>query len=94
MYMSSGAYASNAPEALLLRAVQGHMADFYSVPAWYGAGATTAKEPGVQSAYENTLAMITAYARRRLHLRHRPARRLAHPLPREHGRRRRDASAW
>jgi len=62
MSMSSGAYASNSPEALLLRSCQGHMADFYGVPAWYGAGATTAKEPGIQSAYENTLAMFMAYA--------------------------------
>ena len=62
MYMNSGAYASNSPEALLIRACQGHMADFYGVPAWYGAGATTAKEPGIQSAYENTLAMFMAYA--------------------------------
>jgi trimethylamine--corrinoid protein Co-methyltransferase len=62
MDMSSGAYASNAPEVMLLRSVQGHMADFYGVPSWYGAGATTAKEPGVQSAYENTLAMFMAYA--------------------------------
>jgi len=62
MYMDSGAYASNSPEALLLRSVQGHMADFYGMPAWYGAGATTAKEPGIQSAYENTLAMFMAYA--------------------------------
>ena len=62
MYMSSGAYASNSPEALLLRSCQGHMADFYGVPAWYGAGATTAKEPGIQSAYENALAMFMAYA--------------------------------
>jgi trimethylamine---corrinoid protein Co-methyltransferase len=61
MYMNSGAYASNSPEALLLRAIQGQMADHYSVPAWYGAGATTAKEAGVQSSYENTLAMMTAY---------------------------------
>ncbi len=38
------------------------MADFYGVPAWYGAGATTAKEPGIQSAYENALAMFMAYA--------------------------------
>ena len=38
------------------------MADFYGVPAWYGAGATTAKEPGIQSAYENTIAMFMAYA--------------------------------
>ncbi len=62
MYMNSGAYASNSPEAMLLRACQGHMADFYGVPAWYGAGATTAKEPGIQSAYENALAMFMAYA--------------------------------
>ena len=62
MYMNSGAYASNSPEAMLIRSVQGHMADFYGVPAWYGAGATTAKEPGIQSAYENALAMFMAYA--------------------------------
>ena len=62
MYMNSGAYASNSPEALLLRSCQGHMADFYRLPAWYGAGATTAKEPGIQSAYENTLALFMAYA--------------------------------
>jgi trimethylamine--corrinoid protein Co-methyltransferase len=62
MSMSSGAYASNSPEALLLRAVQGQMADFYGLPAWFGAGATTAKEPGVQSAYENALAMMCAYS--------------------------------
>ncbi len=62
MYMDSGAYASNSPEALLLRSCQGHMADFYGVPAWYGAGATTAKEPGIQSAYENALAMFMAYS--------------------------------
>ena len=62
MYMDSGAYASNSPEALLLRSVQGHMADFYGMPAWFGAGATTAKEPGIQSAYENALAMFMAYA--------------------------------
>jgi trimethylamine--corrinoid protein Co-methyltransferase len=62
MYMDSGAYASNSPEAILLRSCQGHMADFYGVPAWYGAGATTAKEPGIQSAYENAIAMFMAYA--------------------------------
>jgi trimethylamine---corrinoid protein Co-methyltransferase len=62
MDMNTGAYASNAPEAILLRSIQGHMADFYGMPAWFGAGATTAKEPGVQSAYENALAMFMAYA--------------------------------
>jgi trimethylamine--corrinoid protein Co-methyltransferase len=62
MDMNSGAYASNAPEAMLLRSIQGHMAGFYGMPAWFGAGATTAKEPGAQSAYENALAMVMAYA--------------------------------
>jgi len=62
MYMHSGAYASNSPEALLLRGIQGQMADFYRMPAWFGAGATTAKEPGSQAAYENALATMTAYA--------------------------------
>ncbi|MFA4965683.1 MAG: trimethylamine methyltransferase family protein [Thermoleophilia bacterium] len=62
MSMDTGAYASNSPEAILLRSVQGHMADFYRMPAWYGAGATTAKAPGAQSAYENTIAMLMAYA--------------------------------
>jgi trimethylamine--corrinoid protein Co-methyltransferase len=61
MNMSSGAYASSAPEAILLRAAQGQMAGFYGMPAWFGSGATTAKEPGVQSGYENTLAMLMAY---------------------------------
>lgn len=61
MDMNTGAYASNAPEVLLLRAVQGHMAAFYGMPAWFGAGATTAKEPGAQSGYENALAMLMAY---------------------------------
>jgi trimethylamine--corrinoid protein Co-methyltransferase len=62
MSMSSGAYASNSPEAVVLRAVQGHMADLYHMSSWYGAGATTAKEPGVQSGYENALAMLLTYA--------------------------------
>ena len=61
MNMSSGAYASNSPEATLLRGAQGQMADFYGMPAWYGSGATAAPEPGAQSAYENTLAMMMAY---------------------------------
>jgi trimethylamine--corrinoid protein Co-methyltransferase len=61
MNMASGAYASNSPEAMLLRGLQGQMARFYGLPAWYGSGATTAKEPGAQSAYENALALLTAY---------------------------------
>ncbi len=61
MDMTTGAYASNSPEAVLLRSLQGHMAAFYGMPAWFGAGATTAKEPGAQSGYENALAMLMAY---------------------------------
>ncbi len=56
--MRTGAYFANVPEALLLRAVQGQMAAFYGMPAGLGWGGTKGKEPGVQSAYENTLGMM------------------------------------
>jgi len=59
--MSSGAYASNSPEAILLRAVQGHNGRLSTTCGLVRAGATTAKEPGIQSAYENTIAMMMAY---------------------------------
>ncbi len=58
LYMRTGAYFANVPEALLLRAVQGQMARFYGLPAGLGWGGTKGKEPGVQSAYENTLGMM------------------------------------
>ncbi len=61
MNMSTGAYGSNAPEALLLRAAIGQIADYYGMPSWFGSGATLAKTPGSQSAGENTLAMLMAY---------------------------------
>ena len=58
LYMRTGAYFANVPEALLLRAVQGQMAAFYRLPAGLGWGGTKGKEPGVQSAYENSLGMM------------------------------------
>jgi trimethylamine--corrinoid protein Co-methyltransferase len=58
LYMRTGAYFANVPEALLLRALQGQMARFYGLPAGLGWGGTKDKEPGAQSAYENTLGMM------------------------------------
>jgi trimethylamine--corrinoid protein Co-methyltransferase len=58
LYMRTGAYFANVPEALLLRAVQGQMARFYGLPAGLGWGGTKSKEPGAQAAYENTLGMM------------------------------------
>jgi trimethylamine--corrinoid protein Co-methyltransferase len=58
LHMRTGAYFANVPEALLLRAVQGQMAAFYGMPAGLGWGGTKGKEPGAQSAYENTLGMM------------------------------------
>jgi trimethylamine--corrinoid protein Co-methyltransferase len=46
------------PEALLLRAVQGQMAHYWGLPAGLGWGGTKAKQPEVQSAYENTLGLV------------------------------------
>jgi len=58
LYMRTGAYFANVPEALLLRALQGQMARFYGLPAGLGWGGTKDKQPGAQSAYENTLGMM------------------------------------
>ena len=58
LYMRTGAYFANVPEALLLRAVQGQMARFYGLPAGLGWGGTKGKQPGAQAAYENTLGMM------------------------------------
>jgi trimethylamine--corrinoid protein Co-methyltransferase len=58
LFMRTGAYFANVPEALLLRAVQGQMAAFYGMPAGLGWGGTKGKEPGVQAAYENTLGLM------------------------------------
>jgi trimethylamine--corrinoid protein Co-methyltransferase len=61
LYMRTGAYFANVPEALLLRAVQGQMARYYQMPAGLGWGGTKGKEPGAQSAYENTLGMLLEF---------------------------------
>jgi trimethylamine--corrinoid protein Co-methyltransferase len=58
LYMRTGAYFANVPEALLLRAAQGQMAAFYGLPAGLGWGGAKAKEPGAQSAYENTTGLL------------------------------------
>ena len=58
LYMRTGAYFANVPEALLLRAVQAQMARFYGLPAGLGWGGTKDKQPGAQAAYENTLGMM------------------------------------
>ncbi len=58
LYMRTGAYFAYVPEALLLRAAQGQMAAFYGMPAGLGWGGTKGKEPGAQTAYENTAGML------------------------------------
>ena len=58
LFMRTGAYFANVPEALLLRAVQGQMARFWGLPAGLGWGGTKAKQPEAQAAYENTLGLV------------------------------------
>src|SRR5665648_1288985 len=62
LFMRTGAYFANVPEALLLRAVQAQMARFYGMPAGLGWGGTKAKQPEAQAAYENTLGMVLELA--------------------------------
>ena len=58
LFMRTGSYFANVPEALLLRAVQGQMARYWGLPAGLGWGGTKAKQPEAQSAYENTLGLV------------------------------------
>ena len=58
LFMRTGAYFANVPEALLLRAAQAQMARYWGLPAGLGWGGTKAKQPEAQSAYENTLGMV------------------------------------
>jgi len=62
LFMRTGAYFANVPEALMLRAVQAQMARFYGMPAGLGWGGTKAKQPEAQAAYENTLGMVLELA--------------------------------
>ena len=58
LFMRTGSYFANVPEALLLRALQGQMARYWGMPAGLGWGGTKAKQPEAQSAYENTLGLV------------------------------------
>jgi trimethylamine--corrinoid protein Co-methyltransferase len=58
LYMRTGAYFANVPEALLLRAAQAQLARYWGLPAGIGWGGTKAKQPEAQSAYENTLGLV------------------------------------
>ena len=90
LYMRTGAYFANVPEALLLRGVQAQMAAFYGMPAGLGWGGTKAKLPDAQAAYENTLGLLLELpGRRGLPLRRRPARQRLADEPRGAGHRRR-----
>ena len=62
LFMRTGSYFANVPEALLLRAVQGQMARYWGLPAGPGWGGTKAKQPEAQSAYENTLGLVLEMA--------------------------------
>jgi trimethylamine--corrinoid protein Co-methyltransferase len=61
LFMRTGAYFANVPEALMLRAVQAQMAARYGMPAGLGWGGTKAKQPEAQSGYENTLGMLLEF---------------------------------
>ncbi len=61
LFMRTGAYFANVPEALLLRAAQAQMAGYYGMPAGLGWGGTKAKQPGAQSAYENTTGLLLEF---------------------------------
>jgi len=62
LFMRTGSYFANVPEALLLRAVQGQMARRWGLPAGLGWGGTKAKLPDAQAAYENTLGLMLEMA--------------------------------
>jgi len=62
LFMRTGAYFANVPEALMLRAVQAQMARSYGLPAGLGWGGTKAKRPEARSAYENTLGLVLEMA--------------------------------
>jgi trimethylamine--corrinoid protein Co-methyltransferase len=56
--LRNGAYTATSPEAIWLRTMVARMANFYDMPCIIGAGATSAKLPGPQSAWENTLSYL------------------------------------
>jgi len=58
--LRTGAYVASSPEALWLRMMVAMMAGFYGLPSIVGAGATSAKVPGPQAAWEDTLSFMLA----------------------------------
>jgi trimethylamine--corrinoid protein Co-methyltransferase len=58
MDLRTGSYTAGSPEALWLRMMVAEMAGFYGLPSIVGAGATSAKVPGAQAAWENTASYI------------------------------------
>lgn len=56
--LRTGAYAATSPEAIWLRTMVANMANYYRLPSIVGAGATSAKMPGAQAAWENTLSFL------------------------------------
>lgn len=58
--LRTGAYTGGGPEDFLFGAATNVLADFYNVPLSMGAFATGAKEPGWQSAVENSLSAFMA----------------------------------
>jgi trimethylamine--corrinoid protein Co-methyltransferase len=56
--LRTGAYTATSPEAIWLRTMIAHLARFYGMPSIVGAGATSAKVPGAQAAWENTLSFL------------------------------------
>jgi len=56
--LRSGAYTATSPEAIWLRSMVARLSNFYDLPSIVGAGATSAKMPGAQSAWENALSYL------------------------------------
>lgn len=53
--LRTGSYTATSPEAIWLRTMIAKMAGYYNIPSIVGAGATSAKLPGAQAAWENAL---------------------------------------
>jgi trimethylamine---corrinoid protein Co-methyltransferase len=62
MDLRTGAYTGGGPEDYVFGAATNRLADFYRVPLSMGAFATGAKQPGWQSAVDNTLSAFMAVA--------------------------------
>jgi trimethylamine--corrinoid protein Co-methyltransferase len=56
--LRTGAYTATSPEAIWLRMMVARMAQYYGIPSIVGAGATSAKLPGAQASWENSLSFL------------------------------------